>query len=178
MGMYKYMQKTWKSEATTVLMKARMIKWRKEETVVKMDRPTRLDRAHSLGYKAKQGFTIVRVKVGKGAGKRERKPRGRKPSKMGQYSMPSKMGKKRVAEVRAAKKHPNMEVLNAYYVAEDGQRFWFEVILVDPHHGGVKNNPKYNWVGKQSGRAYRGKTAAGQKARQLGRGRGFTHVRK
>ena len=132
MGMYKYLRNNWNSEEVTQLMKSRMISWRREETIVRMDKPTRLDRAHSLGYKAKQGFVIVRVKIGKGAGKRPRKVHGGKPSKAGQYSMPSVMNKRRVAEMRAGKKYPNMQVLNSYYVCEDGRQIWFEIILVDP----------------------------------------------
>ncbi len=38
----------------------RLAEWRKEPAVLRIDRPTRIDRARSLGYKAKQGFLIVR----------------------------------------------------------------------------------------------------------------------
>jgi large subunit ribosomal protein L15e len=178
MGMYKYLQKNWNSDEVKELMKSRMISWRKQNTIVKVDKPTRLDRAHSLGYKAKQGFVIARVKVWKGAGKRERKVRGGKPSKAGQYSMPSVISKRRLAELRAGKKHPNMQVLNSYYVCEDGRQIWFEVILVDPHHGGVKNHRPYKFLTTGRGRVFRGKTSAAKKSRHLGKGKGFTHTRK
>jgi len=171
--MYKYMQKNWNSEEVKQLMKSRMISWRKQGTIVKMERPTRLDRAHSLGYKAKQGFVIARVRIGKGAGKRERKVRGGKPSKAGQYSMPSVMNKKRVAEMRAAKKHPNCEVIGSYYVCEDGRQIWFEVILADPSHPSVKATFNMRYLRRGRGRVFRGKTSAAKRSRHLGRGRGF-----
>jgi len=44
-----------------------------------------------------------------------------------------------IAEERAAKKYPNLEVLNSYYVTEDGSHKWYEVILVDPHHPVIRN---------------------------------------
>ncbi len=54
MGMYKYIREAWKSPKETYvggdLLKVRMIKWRREPVVVRIDRPTRLDRARSLGY--------------------------------------------------------------------------------------------------------------------------------
>ena len=34
----------------------RMIQWRKEENYTRVDKPLRIDRARSLGYKAKPGY--------------------------------------------------------------------------------------------------------------------------
>jgi len=74
-----------------------------------------------------------------------------------------------IAEERAAKKFPNLEVLNSYWVGEDGHHKWFEVILVDPNNPSIRNEPSINWVcdGKQKGRASRGLTSAGKKMRGL-----------
>jgi large subunit ribosomal protein L15e len=33
-----------------------------------------------------------------------------------------------------------LEVLNSYWVGEDGQHEWFEAILVDPNHPSIKND--------------------------------------
>jgi large subunit ribosomal protein L15e len=68
-----------------------------------------------------------------------------------------------------------MQVLNSYYIAEDGQRKWFEIILVDPAHPVVKNDPKLKWLAEShnKGRVFRGLTAAGKKSRMLGKGMGY-----
>lgn len=173
MGMYKYLQKAWRTGKTKELMKKRMISWRQQPIIVKIKNPTRLDRAHSLGYKAKQGFTIVRIRIKKGARKKAQRAGGRKPTKAGQYSLPAKIGLQHMCELKAARKHPNMEVLNSYYVAEDGKSKWFEIILVDPAHPGIKNSPKYNWILKRRGRAFRGLTSSARRTRMLGKGKGF-----
>ena len=71
--------------------------------------------------------------------------------------------------MRAARKYPNLEVLNSYYVGESGKYKWYEVILVDPHHPVIKSDPKINWICRpcNRGRAFRGLTSAGKKARGL-----------
>ena len=59
---YKYIAEEWaKPEKSFVdeLMRQRLIQWRKEPTVNRVERPLRLDRARKLGYKAKQGFVIA-----------------------------------------------------------------------------------------------------------------------
>ena len=86
----------------------------------------------------------------------------------------------RIAEERASRKHPNMEVLNSYWVGQDGRQKWYEVILVDPNHPSVKNDSSLNWIvgGSHRGRAERGKTSAGMKGRGMGkRGRGTEKCR-
>ncbi len=93
MGMYKYLSKMWKSEEHKELMKKRLISWRKQPVVVKIKRPTRLDRAHKIGYKAKQGFVVTRIKIGKGTGKREMPSGGRTPPRSGLTSMHLKQNK-------------------------------------------------------------------------------------
>ena len=68
MGIYKYLRETWKKP--TSLIRQKSIKWRKQPAVLKIDRPTRLDRARSLGYKAKRGIIIARVRIKRGGRKR------------------------------------------------------------------------------------------------------------
>jgi large subunit ribosomal protein L15e len=60
-----------------------------------------------------------------------------------------------------------MEVLNSYWVGEDGRSKYYEVILVDPHHPVIKSDPKINWICEppHKRRVYRGKTGAGKKGR-------------
>jgi large subunit ribosomal protein L15e len=178
-GYAKYLKQIWKSPEEKDLMKERMISWRREPVIVRIEKPTRLDRAHSLGYKAKQGFVLTRVKIGKGSSKKEATPSGRKPSHAGMTKLPPAMNLQHIAEMRVARKFPNLEVLNSYYVTEDGKHLWFEVILVDPNHPCIKNDSKLNWVCNPAnrGRVFRGLTSAGKKSRGLGKGKGHEKVR-
>ncbi len=166
-GMYQYIRETWQHNKE--LRREHVIKWTKEPAIVRVERPTRIDRARILGYKAKQGYVIVRVRVRKGSRKREKPSGGRKPSKAGLTQIKKKVSLQRIAEMRAARKYPNLEVLNSYYVGESGMYKWYEVILVDPNHPVIKNDPKINWICRpcNRGRAFRGLTSAGKKGRGL-----------
>jgi len=53
---------------------------------------------------------------------------------------------RKIAEARAAKKFPNLKVLNSYWLWKDGKYQWFEVIMVDPHHPAISNDPRINWI--------------------------------
>jgi large subunit ribosomal protein L15e len=53
------------------------MQWRREPTTTRIDRPTRIDRARSLGYRAKQGFVVVRTKVRRGSRRMSRPIAGR-----------------------------------------------------------------------------------------------------
>ena len=77
--------------------------------------PQTSHRARELGYKAKQGITMARVKVERGLSMRPKPHRGRKPSKYGRYFAYRKSLQAR-AEDRAARKFSNCEVLNSYFV--------------------------------------------------------------
>ncbi len=151
----------------------RLIRWRSEDVVKRVDGPTNPARAHRLGYKAKQGFVIVRARVPKG-GRKSRKPAGgRKPSAAGRFFTPAK-SKQWIAEERTADRFPNLEVLNSYFVGEDGVSKWFEVILVDKNHPAIQKNKETRWIAEKQhkGRVYRGLTGAGKKSRGLARSRG------
>lgn len=162
--MYKYLRKAWKDKE---LRREKVIKWAKEPVTKRIEKPTRLDRARSLGYKAKQGYVIVRTRIRKGTRKRERPSGGRKPLKAGLTKITPKKGLKRIAEERTQKKYPNLEVLNSYPVGESGKFKWFEIILVDTSHPVIKSDKKINWVCKQKKRVYRGLTSSGKKSRGL-----------
>lgn len=176
MGYMKYMRQLWQSPQMKEILKERLIKWRREQpAILRIERATRLDRAHALGYKAKQGYVLARVRIGKGTSKREKPSGGRKPGKAGQTSITPGQNLQHIAEMRVARVFPNLEVLNSYYVAEDGRDIWYEVILVDPHHSAIKNDQKINWIcePQNRGRVFRGLTSAGKKHRALGKGKGF-----
>ena len=149
MSLNKYLAKAWKKPKEGYigeLLRQRLIEWRKQPTVVRIPKPTRLNRARALGYKAKQGIIVVRVRVRKGAMNKPRPRSGRRPKRMGVYGHTPKKSLQWIAEEKAARKYPNMEVLGSYWVGEDGVFKWFEVILVDPHHPAIKNDPKYAWL--------------------------------
>ncbi|MFH1229318.1 MAG: 50S ribosomal protein L15e [Candidatus Aenigmatarchaeota archaeon] len=169
MGYLKYIRKFWNSPEYDKLQKERMISWRRQPTVLRIERPTRLDRAHVLGYKAKQGFVVIRVRIGKGTRKREKPTGGRKPLHAGMTKYTPSMNHQHIAETRGARKFPNLEVLNSYYVSEDGRDKWFEVILIDPKHPCIANDPQLNWICNPANRrrVFRGLTSSGRSSRGL-----------
>lgn len=145
-----------------------LVKIRREEAIRRIEKPTNIKAARRLGYRAKQGFIVVRVRIRKGGRKRRLYGRkGRKPIHAGIKKFTPKKSLRWIAEERANKKFPNLEVLNSYYLAENGQYKWFEVIMVDPNHPSIKKDRKINWICNQRKRVYRGLTSAGKKARGL-----------
>jgi large subunit ribosomal protein L15e len=149
-------------------LKSNLIEWRGQHTVEKIEKPTRLDRARRLGYNAKTGFILYRVRVRKG-GRRRRLygRRGRKPSKAGLLKFTPGKSLQWQAEEKAQRKCPNLEVLNSYPVGEDGMYRWFEIILVDPNNPSIKNDLKINWIRNPANRhrVFKGLTSAGKKSR-------------
>lgn len=177
-SMYHYIEETWREIVSGELrevLRQRLIKWRREPAVVRIDKPTRLDRARALGYKAKVGFIIVRVRVRKGGQRKPRPDSGRRPKRMGVYGYAPAKSLRLIAEERAARKYPGLEVLNSYYVAEDGRYKWYEVILVDPHHPSICRDDEIKWIcePQNRGRVFRGLTSAGKKMRGLRKSRGL-----
>lgn len=169
---YKYLTEAWnKPDQSFVkdLMRQRVIQWRQEPAVTRIEHPTRIDRAHKLGYKAKQGYIIVRAKVRRGGRKKPRPPSGRRQKRMGVKKLKPAKSLQLIAEERAARKYPNLEVLNSYWVWQDGIQKWYEVILIDPNSPVIKSDPKINWItsNKQHGRVHRGLTSAGKEVRGL-----------
>ena len=168
MGMYKYVKDLWKKPKQNELWRERLIAWRKENVTKKLERPTRIDRARSLGYKAKQGFVVVRQRVKRGGHTRPQIKKGRRPKRYGTRLNLSK-NYKTIAEERAQKKFLNLTVLNSYYVAEDGKNYWYEVILVDPNHPVIKSDKNLQWLQskKRGSRVFHGQTSAGKKGRGM-----------
>ena len=142
MGFYQNIGELWKrpKESLGELWKQRLIAWRREGAVVRIERPTRLDRARSLGYRAKQGIIIVRVRVERGGRKRARPTKKGRRSKRQTTRKIVRKSYQWIAEERANKRYKNCEVLNSYYVGEDGIYKWFEVILIDRNHPQIKND--------------------------------------
>ena len=168
MGMYKHVRNLWKKPRSNELWRERLIKWRRESVTTKLERPTRIDRARSLGYKAKQGFVVVRQRVLRGGHTRPQIRKGRRPKRYGTRLNLSK-NYQQIAEERTQRKFVNLTVLNSYYVAEDGRNYWYEVILVDPHHPVIKADKNLQWLqsGKRHSRVFHGQTSAGRKGRGM-----------
>jgi large subunit ribosomal protein L15e len=72
-----------------------------------------------------------------------------------------------MAEQKAAKKFSNCEVLNSYWVGEDGKHKYFEVILADASHPSVLADKNLKWIAEKqhSNRALRGLTSSARKSR-------------
>jgi large subunit ribosomal protein L15e len=166
MGFYNYLERSWQE---TGIKREELIKWRKEPSILRIKKPARLGRARRLGYKDKKGVIVVRVRIRKGGIKREKPGKGRKPGKSGLLKYVRKKSLQLIAEERVNDKYPNLEVLNSYFVAEDGRYKWFEVILVDPNNPHIKSDKDLNWICEKQHRrrVYRGLTSAGKKARGL-----------
>ena len=137
MGARKYFTQTWLGREKNGLnrdLRQHAVSWRREPTVHRVDHPTRPDRARSLGYKAKQGYVVVRVRVRKGGASKIRPRAGRRQRALGVNKFTRAISLKNVAEEKAKRKFPNLKVLNSYYLWEDGMHHWYETILRDPHN--------------------------------------------
>ncbi len=170
MGLYQHVRELWKKpqEGLGALWKERLIAWRQEPATLKLEHPTRIDRARSLGFKAKQGYIVVRQRVLRGGHRRPDIAGGRKSKGFGKR-MNLRKNYQQIAEERTQDHFPNLAVLNSYWVARDGKHYWYEVILVDPTHPVIKADSNINWICKRDNwsRAYHGKTSAGRKSRGL-----------
>ena len=180
--MYDHVRDQWKKPDTSYKspQQQRLIQWRKEENFTRVEKPLRIDRARSLGYKAKPGYIVARARVRRGSLRKPTIKGGRKPSAKGITKITAGKSTQRIAEERTAKHYPNMEVLNSYWVGDDGKHHYYEVILVDPVHPSIMRDTKINWITNVSNakRVLRGKTSAGQKGRGLThKGRGAEKIR-
>jgi large subunit ribosomal protein L15e len=183
MGAYRYIAQAWKRPGESYvyqLLRERLPEWRRGESVVRVPKPLRLDRARALGYKAKQGIIVVRARIRKGGRRKERPNAGRRPKRMGVVKYTPKKSLQWLAEERAQRRYPNLEVLNSYWVGKDGKYEYFEVIMVDPHHPSVRNDKELCWIAGKAhrGRVFRGLTSAGKRSRGLrNKGKGAEKVR-
>jgi large subunit ribosomal protein L15e len=186
-GLYQHVRETWKQPKKNLpqqYRRDRMAAWRRDNVFTRVERPTRLDAARRMGYKAKQGIVIVRTRVRRGGLRKGKVHMKRKPSKAGIRKITMGKNIQRIAEERVARHYPNMEVLNSYWVGEDGKQKFYEVILVDPSHPSIIADKDLGWVsraegrGSHRGRAYRGKTSAGKRGRGLHKkGKGTEKIR-
>ena len=127
--------KMWKENSA--VLRERAISWRKEDAVTRIERPSRLLRARRLGYKAKQGIVVIRMRVGTGGMRRQRPRGGRRPKHLGVTRIKADDSMKTVAQRRVLERYPNMKLLGSYFLYKDGKHYWYEVILADPSHPSI-----------------------------------------
>mmetsp|Transcript_3434 Transcript_3434/g.8506 ORF Transcript_3434/g.8506 Transcript_3434/m.8506 type:complete len:205 (-) Transcript_3434:131-745(-) len=174
MGAYKYLEEIWRkkqSDALRFLLRVRAWEYRQGKKVQKVARPTRTDKAHKLGYKAKQGVVVYRARVRRGGRK---KPVSKgivygKPVTQGITKLKPKRNAQARAEEKVGRKCGGLRVLNSYWVNEDSSYKYFEVICVDPQHNAIRNDARMNWIcnPQHKHRELRGLTSAGKKHRGL-----------
>ncbi len=124
--------KMWKENSPE--LRAKAVEWRKQHALERIDRPSRLQKARQLGYKAKQGIAVVRMRVGRGNMRKKRPVAGRRPKHLGVLRIKPALSMQRVAERRVLERFPNMKLLGSYYLYQDGVYLWYEIILADPSH--------------------------------------------
>ena len=179
MGAFKYLSELWRkkqSDTMRFLLRVRSWEYRQLPTIHRASRPTRPDKARNLGYKAKQGYVIYRVRVRRGS--RKKQLSATKNSKGANFGKPRNCGINQhkwrrncrsKAEERVGRAVGGLRVLNSYWVAQDSVYKFFEVILVDPHHKVIRTDPRINWLCNpvHKHRELRGLTSAGRQGRGL-----------
>jgi len=184
MGAYKYLEELYKKKQSDVLrfiLRVRCWEFRQLHVIHRASRPSRPDKARRLGYKAKQGFVIYRIRIRRGGRKR---PVAKgivygKPASQGINQLKPTRSLRSVAEERVGRRCPNLRVLNSYWVNQDATFKYFEIILVDPSHKAVRRDPRMNWICKpvMKHRECRGLTSSGKKGRGLaGRGHRYNKM--
>ncbi len=170
MGYLKYVKDAWKKPRENMgeSYRLKLVEWRNSDSIERVEHPTRIDRARSLGYRAKQGFVIARVRVIRGGKNNPRIMKGRAGGNKSTKITQAK-NYQWICEERAQKRFPNLEVLNSYWIGQDEKYYYYEIILVDIYHPQILADKKINWLisNKHTKRAMRGITSAGKKSRGL-----------
>ncbi|CAL5229591.1 g12949 [Coccomyxa viridis] len=174
MGAYKYMEELWKRKQSDVLrflLRVRCWEFRQLPGIVRLTGPSRPDKARRLGYKAKQGYVIYRVRVRRG-GRKKPVHKGivyGKPVHQGVTQLKPTRNLRSVAEERAGRKLGGLRVLNSYWVNQDSTYKYYEIILIDIQHKVVRQDSRINWIVDpvHKHRELRGLTSAGKKYRGL-----------
>jgi len=183
MGAYKYIEELYKRKQSDVLGflgRVRCWEYRQLNVIHRASRPSRPDKARRLGYKAKQGYVIYRIRVRRGGRKRPN-PKGivyGKPVHQGIAELKYQRSTRATAEERVARKCGNLRVLNSYWVNEDATYKYYEVILVDPSHKAIRRDARINWIVNpvHKHREARGLTSTGKKSRGHQKGHRYNNT--
>ncbi|KAK9900369.1 60S ribosomal protein L15-B [Cystobasidium minutum MCA 4210] len=183
MGAYAYVAEIAnkkQSDLARFLLRVRCWEYRQQNVVSRISRPSRPDKARRLGYKAKQGYVVYRVRVRRGNRKKQvaKGATFGKPTNQGVNQLKFQRSLRNVAEERVAKRCGSLRVLNSYWVNQDGVYKYFEVILVDPQHKAIRRDARINWIcnAVHKRRETRGLTSAGKRSRGIGRGHRHNHA--
>lgn len=179
MGYLKYLREAWKKPSNEVkqIQRQRLIDMRREPATLRINRPTRLDRARALGYKSMKGYIVVRQRVPRGGRMRPQLRGGRRSAHLGRNKVVDK-NYQRVCEERVSKQYNNFEVLNSYFLAKDGKHVWCEVILIEKDGDNIIKHTGLRNLSRKTGRTERGLTSAGKKSRGLrNKGKGAEKLR-
>jgi large subunit ribosomal protein L15e len=174
MGVAQYVSELWKRKGADVIkfsQRVRAWQYRHSHAIVRLRHPTRPDKARQLGYKAKQGFSVFRVRIRRG-GRKRMAHKGitfGKPKTSGVTGLKLSKNHRAVAEQRVGRKIGNLRVLNSYWSNTDSVFTWYEVVCADPSHPAIRRDPRNNWVvdAVHKHREQRGLTSAGRKHRGL-----------
>ncbi|KAF3527663.1 hypothetical protein DY000_02038765 [Brassica cretica] len=152
-GAYQYVSELWRKKQSDVMrftQRIRCWEYRQQPSIVRLVRPTRPDKARRLGYKPKQGVTQLKF----------------------QRSKRSVVRNLLVANLVAL----GSSTPTAYWLNEDSTYKYYEIILVDPAHNAVRNDPRIIWICNpvHKHRELRGLTSEGKKNRGL-RGKGHNN---
>ncbi|KAF5508055.1 60S ribosomal protein L15 [Colletotrichum fructicola] len=184
MGALKYveeLQKKKQSDVMRFLLRVRCWELRQLNVIHRASRPSRPDKARRLGYKAKQGYVIYRVRVRRG-GRKKPVAKGAtfgKPTNQGVNQLKYQRSLAATAEERVGRRCANLRVLNSYWINQDSTYKYYEVILVDPQHKAIRTDPRINWIVNpvHKHRESRGLTATGKKSRGLNKGHRYNKTR-
>ncbi|VUG19878.1 RPL15B [Brettanomyces bruxellensis] len=151
MGAYKYVEELHRKKQSDVmrfLSRVRCWEYRQKNVIHRASRPTRPETARKLGYKAKQGFVVYRVRIRRGNRKRpvRKGVNYGKPTTQGINELKYQKPMRATAEERVGRRVSNLRVLNSYWVNQDSSYKYFEVICVDPFHKAIRRDPRYNWI--------------------------------
>merc|ERR1712026_565965 len=183
MGAYKYQNELWRKKQSDVMkyiLRLRSWHFRQLPAIHRASRPSRPEKARLMGYKAKQGYVVYRVRVRRGCRKRLA-PKGApygKPVHEGVNQLKFQRRIQSVAEERAGKAMGGLRVVNSYWVAQDSTYKYYEVLMVDPQHKVIRRDADMQWITQpvHKHRECKGLTSAGKKSRGVGKGHRFTQT--
>ncbi len=134
-------------------LRERVVGWRKQNAITRIEKPSRLQRARRLGYKAKQGIIVVRMRVGTGGMRKQRPTGGRRPKHLGVTRIKADDNMKTVADRRVLERYPNMKLLGSYaytvgkniikLVAKIVNNMAFLIIIIFYQNGSIKISNQY-----------------------------------
>ena len=174
MGAYKYLEELWRkkqSDLMNFIFRVRTWEYRQLPVITRVSHPSRPEKARKLGFKAKEGYVVYRVRVRRGGRKRpvQKGIVSGKPTSVGINQLKPTRNLRAKAEERVGRALGALRVLNSYWIAQDGTYKYYEVILADPSHNGIRNDPRINWICNPAHkhREMRGTTSAGKASRGL-----------